>query len=323
MKNLLIAAVIALTGCGLGGADEYRNAVPKSDTVQMKVPGSTGQALETASSGQALEGDKAAFYQVTRGVSLFVNGAGYQVLTLVKTITEYPPTTLDEEKGVAVWGPYTEALSPNTWRMTVTKKADKDFTYVLEAKAKTAGDDAFLTILSGEHVSTGKVTGHGNFTLDMDKAQQLPEHDADAFGKAEYVYTHDALDDTAEVEATFTQVKDHDSGRFVNATYKYASNEQTGGKLEFQFQGDIDAAKNTALENMTLNSRWDRSGAGRSDVKVAGGDLASGQTATATECWDSSFASRYLNASFDPSLNYGSESACGNLSTAEYSTLRL
>src|SRR5688572_18372263 len=111
MKKLLVTAVISLTGCGLG-ADEYRNAVPKAESVQMKVPGSTGQALESSSSRQALEGEKAAFYEVTRGVSLFVNGAGYQVLTLVRTIVDYPPTKLDEEKGVAIWGPHTDALSP-------------------------------------------------------------------------------------------------------------------------------------------------------------------------------------------------------------------
>src|SRR5947208_2606294 len=145
MKKLLIAAVVSLTGCGLGAADEYKNAVPKSDTVQMKVPGSTGQALETASTGQALVGEKAVFYELTRGVSLFVNGAGYQVLSLVRDVTDHQPTKFDEEKGVAVWGPFTDALSPNTWRLTVTKKADKDFTYALEGKAKTDPDTAYLT----------------------------------------------------------------------------------------------------------------------------------------------------------------------------------
>lgn len=323
MKKLLIAAVTALTGCGLGAADEYRNAVPKSETVEMKVPGSTGQALEAESSGQALLGEKAVFYQLTRGVSLFVNGAGYQVLTLVRTITDYPATRLDEEKGVAVWGPHTDALSPNTWRLTVTKNGEKDFSYALEAKNKNDGDDAFLKILVGHHVSTGKVTGHGTFVLDFDAAQKLPEHDADAFGKIAYRYAHDTLDATLSVDAVFTQVKDKETGRFIDAAYKYLSNEKEGGSLEFQFQGDIDEAKNTALENMTLNSRWERTGAGRSDVKVAGGDLAAGTEATASECWDSNFASRYLNASFDPTLNYGDESACGKLSGAQYSTLRL
>ena len=44
MKKLLLAAILALTGCGLEAAGPYRNAVPSSETVQMKVPGSTGQA---------------------------------------------------------------------------------------------------------------------------------------------------------------------------------------------------------------------------------------------------------------------------------------
>ncbi|MBL8950600.1 MAG: hypothetical protein JNK82_07485 [Myxococcaceae bacterium] len=322
MKRLLLAAILALTGCGLG-AEEYRNALPKAETVEMKVPGSTGQGLENASQG-ALEGEKAAFYTVTRGISVFVNGAGYQVLTLVKTITEYPATKVDEEKGVATWGPHTDALSPNTWRLTVTKLGEKEFSYALEAKDKNLKDDAFITILSGKHTSTGKVTGSGEFTFDMDATQRLPEHDKDAIGKAAYTYSHPSLDAVAEVKAVFTGVKDKDTGRLVDATYLYKSDEKTGGSLEFQFQGDLDEKKNTQLENLVLNSRWDRTGAGRSDVRAAGGDLQVGQEFTASECWDSNFASRYLNASWDATLNYGNESACGGgRSKAEYSSLRL
>ena len=320
MKKLLTAAIVALTGCGLGAADEYRNAVPKSDQVAMKVPGSTGQALENQSQ-QALEGEKEAFYELTRGVTYFVNGAGYHVLTLVRSITEHQPTTFSEEKGVAVWGPHTEALSPNTWRLTVTKRAEKTFTYALEAKDKTKGDEAFVAVLKGEHVSTGKVTGHGAFVLDMDATQQLPEHDKDALGKVAYTYSHETLDAELKVEAVFTQVKDKDTGRLIDATYKYVSDEQTGGSLQFQFQGDVDASKTTQLEKLTLNSRWQRDGAGRSDVKASGGDLGTVEH-TANECWDSNLASRFLRASWDAQIGYGDEAAC-KLSGAEYSTLRL
>lgn len=325
MKKLLSAAVVVLlTGCELGAANEYRNAVPTADTVKMNVPGSTGQALTNAGTArQGLENEQAAFYVLTRQVSQFVNGAGWVVLSLVKQITEYPATSVSEEKGVAVWGPYTEALSPNTWRLTVTKNKDNDFSYVLQAKAKNDGDDAFLTILSGNHVGTGKVTGHGSFLLDMDAAQKLPEHDKDSKGTAKYTYSRESLDANTDIEAVFTQVLDKDTQRLVNATYHYVSNEKTGGSLEFNFQGDFDEKKNTQLENATLNSRWDRSGAGRTDVKIAGGDLASGTEASASECWDSDFLSKYLTASFDPSLNYGSEAACGALATAQYSSLRL
>src|SRR5262245_35581303 len=155
MKKLLTAAIVALTGCGVSASDEYRNAVPKSETVQMKVPGSTGQALETESQGQALEGDKAAFYELTRGVSLMVNGGGLNVLNMIKDIVGHEPTTLDKKAGVATWGPYTDALSPNTVRLIVTKKGDDDFAYSLDAHDKNLGDDAFLVILAGEHVTTG------------------------------------------------------------------------------------------------------------------------------------------------------------------------
>jgi hypothetical protein len=250
-----------------------------------------------------------------------VNGAGLGVLNLVQDITNYPATTVADNK--AVWGPWTDQLSPNTYRLTVTKNADKDFSYVLEGKGKTQDDSAYLALLSGSHtVTTGKAFGHGTFLLDLDKCGQLPEHAANSQGTVQYVYSHDSADVDADITAQFTQVWSSDSNAAVNAEYHYLQNDATGGSLDFQFQGDIDKAT-TALEDATLNSRWAKSGAGRSDVRVTGGDVPANTDATASECWDSNFASQYLTLSFDTAHSYGDPSACGDFSTAQFSMLRL
>ncbi len=72
---------------------------------------------------------------------------------------------------------------------------------------------------------------------------------------------------------------------------------------------------------MTIKSRWLETGAGRSDLKAKGGDLGTLE-ATASECWDEGFASRYFNLSYDASKNYGAETAC-MFKSAEFSTLSL
>ncbi len=206
--------------------------------------------------------------------------------------------------------------------MTVTKTADNTFSYVLEGRSKNDPDTAFVSLLSGSHVSTGTNLGHGTFLFDMNAAATLPEHDANSVGTAQYVYSHDTLDADTDVQAQFTQVKDQTSGLLVNATYNYVSNDSTGGSLDFQFQGNIDTAT-TALEDAAIMSRWNRDGSGRSDVRVSDGDLPAGTEYTASECWDSNFASRFLDVSFQTTGNYGDVSACGNFSAAQFSQQRL
>jgi len=313
MKPLIVAALTLLTaGCGLEKADEFRNGYPKGDAVTMKLPGSTG-ALSGDRTRQGLEGEKAALYTLTRGVTYVVNGGGVWVLALVKAIGEQTPTTVTGNK--ATWGPHTEALSPNTYKFTVTRNRADDYSYALEAKGKTEADTAFRVILSGSHLVTGKDLGSGTFLLDWDKIATLPEHD-DNVGSAEYSYSRTSATSPIKIDAVFRQVLDRDTNKKIDVDYKYVANPGNGGNFEFKMSKDL--APGTALENSAVKSRWQENGAGRSDVKVIGGNLTS--EATFSECWDSNFASRYLVASFAPTSGWGAESACA-FQTAEYSVV--
>src|SRR5262245_44412548 len=114
----LTAAALATTGCRrLDDADEYRGGVPLRETVAVHVPGAadSGGAL-TIDNGvrSALVGQKADTYVVTRAVTAIVNGGTWAVLSLVRTIVAFPATTVDRDAQTAVWGPHTDALSPNT-----------------------------------------------------------------------------------------------------------------------------------------------------------------------------------------------------------------
>lgn len=311
--NRFIAAALAIiaTGCGVEKADSFRTGYPTADAVKMKLPGSTGELRGDSKTRQELEGEKAAMYSLTRGVTYVVNGGAGFVLTLVKTIGESTPTKVTENQ--AIWGPHTDALSPNTYKFTVTKNRTDDYSYQLEAKGKKEGDDKFRVILSGSHVVKGKDLGTGSFLLDWDAAKTLPEHD-DNIGTAEYSYSHETAEAPIAIKATFRGVLDRDAMKPVDVDYVYASDAK-GGNFEFKMIKDI--AKGAELENTSVKSRWDATGAGRSDAKLSGGNLPAGG-ATFSECWDDTFASRYLVASFDPNAGWGSPSACA-FKEADYS----
>lgn len=314
MKPLIVAALTLLTaGCGLEKADDFRNGYPKADEVTVKLPGSTG-GLTGDRTRQGLEGEKAALYTLTRGVTYVVNGGGAAVLLLVKAIGDQTPTKVTST--AAVWGPHTDALSPNTYKFTVTKNATDDYSYALEAKAKTDPDTGFKVILSGSHLVKGKNLGSGTFLLDWNAIATLPEHDPRNTGTAQYTYSHDSATAPVKVDAVFTQVKDYDSGKLIDVDYKYVAKPNAGGSFEFKMVKDL--ATGAALENSAVKSRWEQTGEGRSDVKVNGGNLTS--EATMSECWDSNFASRYMVASFAPTSGWGAQSACA-FATAEYSVV--
>lgn len=315
MNKLFVAAVVvSMSACGFGGPrNELGDGVPQASEVALKLPSSAGQALTAGRSREGLEGETADLYKVTRTVTLAVNGGTAAVLNLVHRITEYPATTATQDS--ATWGPPTDALSPNTWKLTVTRTAADTYTYTLEGKGKTEADSAFRVVLSGTHHRTGANLGDGSFLIDWDEAAQLPEH-GDEVGTLTITYARPTESATTEIDAEFRQVKNGRDGTRIDANYRYRSTPGMGG--EFEFQADDDFVGGAAIEAAKIKSRWQQTGAGRSDATISGGDLAT--PATLNECWDDGFASRYLNNSWATGGNYGAESVCA-FTTAQYSTL--
>jgi len=330
LLTLGLALVTTAGACAKDDGDDFKDGVPQSQDVALVVPGASasGSAL-TADGTTAVQGgllgQQADFYKVTRDVTVVVNTATVSVLALVKTVTNYPPTSV--EMDTAVWGPYTDPLSPNTWRLTVNRIARGQFHYVLEGKAKTAADTGYVTVLSGEHDLADPTAhrrlnvpeyGHGNFLIDWNAAQTLPEHD-DNVGTAAFTYSRDKATGNVAIDVTFTQVKDKDTGMLIDAGYAYASVPGMGGTFDFKLTKDF-ITTTAALETMSIRSRWQESGAGRSDVMISGGDLAGAQ-GTANECWDSNFLSVYMTNSYgDATKMWGAETMCA-FAPAMYSAL--
>ena len=80
----------------------------------------------------------------------------------------------------------------------------------------------------------------------------------------------------------------------------------------FEVTGNVGGGP--ALENLTVRSRWQRTGLGRADLRIAGGDAGAG--ATASECWDTQFKETFYTDSGGFKPTAGDVSACGTFSTA-------
>jgi hypothetical protein len=325
-KSLLISALM-LAGCGrMDREEEFRSVLPTKEMVEVKTPEKSGQALtsEEAVHGQG-EGDLSELYKLTRGTTVLVNGGTLLVLGLVNAVTEHRPTTVTEDS--AVWGPHTEALARNTWKLTVKKTGDSTYSYTVSAKAKEADDSAFVDVITGTHTAAVdeagepvKGFGQGEFTLDWDKEATLPEHGPNV-GRFTVKYSRLDETSTATVDAAFRQVRDeNDATKRVDADYRYAATPTQGGQFDFKLIQDWYKASD-AKETLTIKSRWLESGAGRSDAELSGGDLGE-ETATTNECWDTAFASRYLRASYTfPQVQYGTEASACAFTSASYSSL--
>jgi len=322
--------MLALGGCRLVD-DDWGGSTPTADNVALAVPASTQSAL-TAGDGttrSALLGQQADSYTLTRAVTGIVNGATGVVLLLVKTIVSYPPTSVHGE--TAVWGPHSEPLDKNAWRLTVTRVEKHVFSWALDGKPKAADDSAFVTILSGMH--TRAVDGHdrpienygsGTFVVDWNMAQTLPDHD-NAVGVATFTYSRVSPAAVTTIDVDFQGIKDDPpSTERYDALYRYTATPGAGGELKYAAKRDYfpdPHPSNSALEDFTIHSRWQETGTGRTDYELTGGDVATAPgimaPVTVSECWDVSFLSTYRNVSYDPSLNWGDEASC-SFATASF-----
>ncbi|HEY7374930.1 MAG TPA: hypothetical protein VIF57_22400, partial [Polyangia bacterium] len=254
------------------------------------------------------------------------------VLLLVKTIVSYPPTSVHGD--TAVWGPGSQPLEKNSYRLTVTRVEPHVFTWALDAKPKTADDTAFVTILSGTHTRAVNDRGRpienygsGTFMVDWDAAQALPDHGT-AVGVATFTYARTAPGAVTTIDVDFKGIKDDPpSTELYDALYRYTATPGAGGELKYAARRDYfpdPHPSNSALEDFTIHSRWQETGTGRTDYELTGGDVATAGIApvTVSECWDTSFVSTYRLVSYaptDPTLDWGDETSC-SFSTAAFLT---
>lgn len=290
----LLLTAVAAPGCTIGAeeADTYRQAIPDKETVQIKLPGSTASSHQpmnadgTGTAQQALLGETARLYVVTRDVSRVVNAAAYLWLSAIDDVTKYPPSAIEGD--VATWGPHTPALSMLTYRLDVKRVGEDQYEYVLVGKLKNQDDDGYLPMIEGESTVQDSESIEGMLLLNIENAHALdptiPER-----GKIRFDYAVEGSEWVLDVQFDGF-VSYHEEGP-LDGTYHYREAADLSGDFAFLAASDIDE-NGSAAETWNIRSRWQPGGSGRSDVLIVGGDLGSIEV-RASECWDDMFGRTY------------------------------
>jgi len=313
MKRNIVVLAAALLACGQSAngpltAEEARAALPSSAQAQIATPGGA-TAVAGPSTLVAAAGVTADYAQDTIAFASAVNGSVIWTLGLLEAVVSWPPTACAGD--TCTWGPGSGTFDVNVYQLQVTKVADADYTWKLEAYPKSDPTMTFITFISGEAFTTPvKNVGHGTLLVDMNAAQKL----AHLSGQPAQVGTIDVQYDNrsgASLSAQFLGTQDSvNPSQTVNAGYQFLAT-AGGGDLQL------------AVENMTtqavllLHSRWTSSGAGRGDASFSQGT----NSVARSECWDSDasvppFELLYqVTTPADPS-DSGDVSSCGSFTTA-------
>jgi len=320
-KTLSLLASLSLAACGAPiETVSFKDGLPSKEIARVDAPKSAQQRVDAmAGVGQQALGDVAGTWLVTGGTVLVVNGITLWTLGSLHFVAGFEPSS--DDGNTAVWGPHTNEWERTTWKLTAVRTAPNAFRYTLEAKAKGTADTEYAPVITGSHTvavdDDGKALrgyGEGQFIIDYDKAARLPTQESKR-GRATFRYTR-----PSETEATTVQVDlsefSGDATRPTTASYRYS--QVPGGEGSFEFSADanihwFDSTK-TALERWSIKSRWLASGAGRADVRATGGDLTG--PSTVSECWDTRFASTYLDGSDATQQKWGTASSCAYTSAS-------
>ena len=307
--------LLGLAGCiiqddGLS-ADKFRQGIPSTDEVKLQEPvGTQGtqstNAFEPGMSLQDTPGAKtyAQYYRFTREMFDGVNLGTGAILGSVWIIVHYPPTTLQEDE--AIWGPWTEALSPAEYRFRATETNTDTYDYALEARAKDSSDPWRPVWLGQGFGDDHPDHRSGWFELDFDAANEVDPTRLNAdeeSGKVRVMYDHRTYPTTIRAYMT-----DESSNAWFDISV--TTNRDGGGRVDIDALDDIDDAKDTLKEDIAMRSRWLATGAGRADVTIANGDLPEGTVVEASECWSASFERVYWNDNIGIEAEQGEAASC-------------
>lgn len=320
----LLFGASTLTGCLLekqDDADEYREALPRREAVVVAGPESeegagtsAAASRHTQAAGPLPRPEYAKWYAFTRSVRGGVNVVTAWVLGSAWAIVHTEPSSLKD--GVAIWGPYTDALEPVTYRFRVTRLAEGEYDYVLEGRPKqSTSDDAYLAVLSGHGFGQSRAEhGQGQFTIDLSAARKLDpfNHEADSGTvHIEHQLPHDLRRGDALPRTIVAEVTPDPALHPESYTVLSIANEDGTGSLRVDAKADVDDSKVTLLEDVTVASRFRADGAGRADISITGGDIpADPGVVDAVECWGADFERSYYADSIGFAPGEGEASAC-------------
>ena len=298
-KTLLAAtATLSLVACIKqdGSPDEIKRALPTTDQVSIKLPGNAARTTDANVLGQL-----APYYVATRDVTKTFNGSTAWVLLTLHAIVQFPVTSV--HGNTFTWGPWSAALDPAEYKLDVTAAGDGTYSYQLSGRSKTVANAKFEVVIDGTaDPRAGDDKGSGEFLIDFDAGKRVnPVDSGDAKGSVDVRY------DLTKRHLDLAIMSTDAQGQPALADYAYNAAADGGGDMTFDVS--LNAGGTALLETLTLRSRWLGTGAGRSDARIAGGDLGTLQV-TASECWNTMFNRVYYQDSNNFAPAEGAESSC-------------
>jgi hypothetical protein len=296
MKSLVAiaaAATLSLVACVQqdDAPEDLARAIPTAEQVKINLPEGNARAI----------GQLANWYVSTRDVTRTFNTSSAWVLILIHTIVQFPVTTVSGD--TYTWGPWSEALEPAEYKLEVRAVGDGTYAYSLSGRSKTQPGALFEVVIDGTaDPRAGDNKGSGEFSVDFDAGKRVnPIDSGDARGSMHANY------DLARGHLDLTIMSTDDTGKPVVADYAYNAAADGGGDMVFAIGTNVGGGP--VLESVTLRSRWLGTGAGRADARISGGDLAA-VSATASECWDTSFKRVFYGDSGPYLPTEGTQAAC-------------
>ncbi len=238
------------------------------------------------------------YYRLSQNMATLLNVSALQLLSVARVMVQLPATTRMGQS--RTWGPYAPGgADPLTYRLVVTQLGDAVFAYTLSARAPStvASESEFLTVLEGA-VTQGTAigSGKGRMTVHFDNRRKLSPQSCEQ-GRIDFDF--DSLGDPAQLDITLSQAGSQNplnrkckqdpprDGRF------HAERSQTGGgSFGFDLRTDVHQGDSSRplLETVLLHNRWNEDGSGRSDGKIADGEVTS-------DLRNASFSERYVTMS--------------------------
>ncbi len=315
MKTISRWFLVGLGGCVLfasasgcivktDDADRFREALPKGEDVALSVPHGSSASTRALHTKGGTPGGLAKYYQFTRDVADGVDAGTASVLGLVWLIVHSPPTSISSKH--AVWGPGNgNALDPVVWRMTVDEVGSQEYDYHLDARPKASTSEGdYKVILQGHgwgvlHPNHRK----GWFKIDFEAHRSLDPARSKDGGAVKVDF--DARAYPITISADMQPFPDDRTKGW--ATIVVTHQKDAGGAVDITGLVDLDL-KDGKLEDVTLHSRWNLTGAGRADVQITGGSTTT--KVSASECWSSAFTRVYYSDTTSSEPTMGSSSSC-------------
>lgn len=327
--SLSMSALLLASACGLPDDAEFRAAPPSPRQVTVAFPGvSTISPRLPREDSTPRSPNTALYFELSQSMAQLLNTNALQLLSIARVMVQLPATTRMGQS--RTWGPYEPGgTDPLTYRLVVTQLGDAVFAYTLSARTKgPSSESEFLTVLEGS-VSKGEEASaaKGRMTVYFDNRRRLQPESCEQ-GKLDYEY--DSLGEPALLDITLSQAGSQNPlGRRCrqdpprDGRFHAERRIDDSGSFLFDTRSDVHVSDPTRplLETVLLRSRWDAKGSGRSDGKIADGEVSTDlrnsglaeRYVTFSQCWASDGKTTYQATSPDSLrllTSFGDQSLC-------------